>query len=227
MAPLHRHQLAWLAPAGWARVQRRDWDPTAAECLAHWASVGLPLVVTRQPQELAEAGLVALGLPAPGRWERRRLALQVPRSDVLFFDEFPSAHAVVALLPAAARTAWRMLCRELEDCGARARVQGSYGWQHITGLDHVHGASDIDLWINVADAAQADAVAARLQCFRPTRPRLDGELVFPTGHAVAWREWLAWRAGRGRALLVKHLFGSELSYDPCPLRVADLAGEAA
>src|SRR5262249_2658619 len=124
-------------------------------------------------------------------------------------------------------TAWRTLCRELEACGARARVQGSYGWQHVTGLDHVHAASDIDHWISVADAQQADAAAARLQCFRPTRPRLAGELVFATGYAVAWREWLAWRAGRGRALLVKHLFGSELSEDPCSHRVAELVGEAA
>ena len=41
-------------------------------------------------------------------------------------------------------------------------------------------------------------------------PRLDGELRFPDGAAVAWREWEAWRAGRSRAVLVKRLDGCSL-----------------
>jgi phosphoribosyl-dephospho-CoA transferase len=220
MAPLHRHQLAWLAPAGWERVRRRTWDAVAADCIAHWAAYGLPLVITRQPPEVAEAGWIATGLPAPGRWERRRLAVHVPRADVLFFDEFPRAERVASLLPAAARPAWRALCRDLAARGALARVHGSYGWQHLTGLDHVRAASDVDLAIAVSDARHADAVAALLQSFAAARPRLDGELVFAGGNAVAWREWLAWRAGRGHALLAKHLHGSELTRDPDAPRAA-------
>jgi phosphoribosyl-dephospho-CoA transferase len=213
MTPLHRHQLAWLAPAGWARVRERTWDAVARDCLAHWAREGLPLVVTRQPREFAAAGLVALGLPAPRRWDRRRMALEIPRSDVLYFDEFPRADRMLHLIPPGARNAWRALCAGLLACGARARVHGSYGWQHLSGLEHVHGASDVDLCINVANATQADAVAAQLQAFGAERPRLDGELVFPDGRAVAWREWCAWRAGDARTMLVKHLHGSALASD--------------
>jgi phosphoribosyl-dephospho-CoA transferase len=226
MAALHRHQLASLSPAGWERVRRRAWDEVAADCLSHWASHGLPLVVTRQPPDLPDPGGIALGLPAPARWERRRLALQVPRTEVLFFDEFPRAPAVAPLLPAAARRAWRALCSGLEACGARARVHGSFGWQHLTGLDHVHAASDIDVWIAVSDADQADAVAAQLQAFAAPRPRLDGELVFASGNAVAWREWRAWRAGQARALLVKHLHGHALTRDPCVQAGAEALAEA-
>ena len=208
---LHRHQLAWLTPAGWARVCRREWDAVAAECLEYWAGHGLPLVVTRQPASIA-GDAIAMGLPAPKRWERRRIALGIPRDDVLCFDEFPRAEHVVALLPATARAAWRALCASVAACGAVARVHGSYGWRSLSGLDHVRPSSDIDVWIGVRDVEQADAVTRQLQAFDCAQPRLDGELVFDGGNAVAWREWLCWRAGRANALLVKHLQGSSLRH---------------
>jgi len=151
-----------------------------------------------------------MGLPAPDRWERQRIALGIPRADVLYFDEFPRAEQVIALLPEAARTQWRTLCAGLAACGAVARVHGSYGWLHLTGLDHVRASSDIDVWIGVRDVDQADAVARQMQAFDCAHPRLDGELVFEGGIAVAWREWLCWRAGGANALLVKSLEGSSL-----------------
>jgi len=41
-------------------------------------------------------------------------------------------------------------------------------------------------------------------------PRLDGELVFPDGAAIAWREWVAHREGRAAQVLVKRLRGVAL-----------------
>jgi len=216
MTPLHRHQIAWLKPAGWDRVRSRPWDAVASECLAHWAAHRLPLVVTRQLP--GDADTIAMGLPAPDRWDRRRIALGVPRGDVLYFDEFPQTELVTRLLPAAARRPWRELCARLHALGVVARVHGSYGWKHFTQLDHVQASSDVDIWITVSDMAQADAAAALLQSFPCERPRLDGELVFDGGAAVAWREWLAWRAGRARALLVKRIDGSSLSQAPSSLQ---------
>ena len=115
---LHRHQLARLTPTGWARVRSRPWDAVASQCLEHWAERGLPLVVTRQSSCGARPDDIAMGLPAPGRWERRRIVLGVPRADVLYFDEFPRAEQVVKLLPEAARADWQRLCAGLMACGA-------------------------------------------------------------------------------------------------------------
>jgi phosphoribosyl-dephospho-CoA transferase len=207
--PLHRHQIAWLGEAGWRSVQARKWDPAARDCLAHWAARRLPLVVTRQA-DLGGDDSIALGLPAPARWGRRRLAISAPRSDVLYFDEFPPADRLLGLLPVPGRPAWRRLCAELRQASTHARVYGSYGWQLLSGLDHVREGSDIDLWTSVADLEQADAAAACLQSASGELPRLDGELMFDDGSAVAWREWLAWRAGRVKSLLVKTLAGSSL-----------------
>jgi phosphoribosyl-dephospho-CoA transferase len=211
--PLHRHQLARLSSAGWQRVLAREWDAQARECLAHWAANGLPLVITRQPPASSADAGIAMGLPAPARWGRRRFTLQVPRADVSYFDEFPRLGQVVGRWPEGRRRTWQGLSEALAACGVVARVHGSHGWQFVTGLDHVHGHSDIDLWIAVCDDLQADRVAALLQAFPGERPRLDGELV-ADGNAVAWREWLAWRAGRAKAVLVKRLDGCDLRQHP-------------
>ena len=212
--PLHRHQLARLTPSGWQRLLRGDWDERAHDCLRHWAAHALPLVITRQAAAAPQADCIAMGLPAPARWQRRRLALLVPRADVSYFDEFPRLHDVIGCLPRARRRAWHLLCEGLAACGAIARVHGSYGWRHLTLLDHVHAMSDIDLWISVSGCSQADRVAELLQAFPSQRPRLDGELAFADGTAVAWREWLAWRAGSTKAMLVKRLDGCSLLQQP-------------
>lgn len=213
MFPLRRHQLARLSASGWDDVLRRSWDSQALDCLAHWAAHRLPLVVTRQSIDTATAESISLGLSAPARWDRRRLALQVPRTAVLLFDEFPRLAEVRRLLPQPARRAVRDLLGALDACGATARVFGSYGWEAISGLDHARPESDLDLSIAVEGTAHADAVARVLQSFGSARPRLDGELLFGDGAAVAWREWTQWRAGRTQAVMVKRLDGASLRRD--------------
>ena len=212
MVALHRHQLVRLNDAGWSAVRGRAWDEGAQACLAHWAAHGLPLVVTQQRDALTDDQL-ALGLPTPLRWQRRRLALQVTLSDVLFFDEFPFAAEVTGLMSPAARSAWRALLAALDVAGATVRVYGSHGWQRITGLGYLHAGSDMDLRLSAADAAAADAVVAVLQAAPLAAPRLDGELTFPDGSAVAWREWSAWREGRVDRVLVKRLHGVAMETD--------------
>lgn len=213
MFSLHRHQLASLTRSGWAAVLGRPWDAQARDCLGHWAIHQLPLVVTRQPADAGADGWIALGLPAPARWGRRRLALQVPRAAVDGLGEFPQLADVQNLLPPPARDAMRELLGRLRQCRAAARVFGSYGWQAISGLDHVRAASDLDLSVAVEGAAHADAVVRALGSFEALQPRLDGELMFGDGAAVAWREWAEWRAGRARAVMVKRLDGLCLHRD--------------
>ena len=211
MPPLHRHQLAYLSAHGWAGVLAQPWDEQARECLAAWAGAGLPLVVTRQrtPRDSAAAP-VWLGLCAPNEWSRRLLAIQVPLADIGWFSEFPQLADVIDELPRAAQRPLRETASALCRLGVRTRAYGSVGWQGVTGLAYLHERSDLDLWLAVDDAAQADAAADCLQRCAPARLRVDGELVFGDGGAVAWREWAAWRSGRTTALLVKRLGGVDI-----------------
>lgn len=189
-------------------------------CLSHWAQRRLPLVVTRQPLALRVAagdrpdGPLALGVSAPATWGRHAIAVTVSPRGVCRHGAFPLAVALTDALPAAARDGWAALCRALDGLGVTARVYGSRGWQHLTGLDHVHAASDVDLLVEVGSAAQADRAGALLHDAErlplPLPLRLDGELVFGDGAAVAWREWSSLRAGQTAQMLVKRLHGSTL-----------------
>jgi len=206
MVALRRHQLVRLNDAGWRALRERPWDDVGRACLAHWSAQRLPLVVTRQPST-PHGGELAVGLPAPWRWQRRRIALHTALADVLYFDDFPTADSIVGLLAPSKRRAWLELVGALVELGAAPRVYGSFGWQRLTGLHYLHASSDVDLRLAVDDAAAADAVVALLQHAPIAAPRLDGELVFPDGSAVAWREWSRWRIGEVDRVLVKRLQG--------------------
>lgn len=211
MPPLRRHQLAYLTAQGWQAALDTGRDAQALDCLRHWAAHGLPLVVTRQPLP-PEHGqpLIHLGLSAPPALGRRLLSLQVPAAAIAWFSEFPLLADVSPVLPRAARAALAPLQDALAARGQRAHAYGSVGWQQLSAQCYLHPQSDLDLWLPVAHAGEADAAAALLMRHAPERPRVDGELVFPDGGAVAWREWAAWRAGHSRALLVKRLHGAAL-----------------
>jgi phosphoribosyl-dephospho-CoA transferase len=225
LKPLRRHQLVWLDEFAWYRVLTASLPADGADralpilrgdCLAHWAQHRLPLVVTRQPDEVHTASpdaALALGLAAPARWGHQAIGLRVGRQGVARQGEFPAAADLLGSLPAAARPGWARLCEQLARLGAQARVYGSYGWQHLTGLDHVHAGSDVDLAIEVSDAAQADQVCARLQAADTEALRLDGELAFGNGASVAWREWRRFRAGLTQQILVKRIAQTTLE-DP-------------
>ena len=210
---LHRQQLVRLSGPGWTHVLGAPWDADARACLTLWAARGLPLVVTRQPPSHDDT--LATGLPAPSRFRRRRLAVAVAPRDVLFLDEFPNADAVTRLLPRGLASAWRSLAAALAASDCAVRVYGGYGWQALTRLAYVHAASDIDLLLPVSSSAQADEVAHALAALAWNGPRLDGELLFPDGAAVAWREWRDHREGRVAQVLVKRLRGVALeSFSP-------------
>jgi len=207
---MRRHDLFHLLPAGWAALLDLPWDVEAQACLRHWRDHDLPLVVSRQAC-VAAPDAIALGLPAPACWSRRRLALQLPAAQLGRAARLPGLDAVVALLDPAERPAGHRLADALAGASASVRVAGSYGWQRLTGLDYLRPGSDLDLLVEVADAASARAAADLLSAWDGrgagpgTGTRLDGELIFPSGGAVAWREWSA-----AEQVLVKRLGGVAL-----------------
>jgi len=218
LAALSRHRLVWLDDAGWRRVLEPQAgaparDEAAHACLQHWADHDLPLVVTRQPPAIASrAGTqsLRLGLAAPARWGRRRLFVEARVAELSRLGTFARAIDIEATLPEATRAPWTALCLRLERIGVDARVYGSHGWQHLTGLAYVNEGSDIDLLLRVDRARRADAVVRLLGSAPFAAPRLDGEIVFADGSAVAWREWQTWSSGRATQLLVKRIGGPML-----------------
>lgn len=195
-----RHALVRLDASTWQTIAERNWDDEARACIAHWAQQDLPLVVTRQRAELSQ-NQVALGLPAPLQWSRRKIALDASRDALAAGGSWPD---LAEIADALASTHLPALDIALQKIATNAVVYGGYGWQHLTRLTYVHGASDLDLLIHVRDDAHADEVLAVLES-SDSIIRLDGELIWPTGEGIAWREWLAMRAGRSSQALYKRI----------------------
>lgn len=211
---LQRNALVWLSPEGWRTVHAEHWDASAKELLQHWQACQLPWVVARQRPEVA-ASAVCLGLPAPQHWDRRRFAAAVRTDGIALQGQFPSLQDVAQSSPwGVGASTWLAQGLTLT---AQVWVYGSYGWQFLTGLPYVRPGSDLDLSVHAHDlhaALQAlDWLAQTVplgEAGSGGRPpsaqlpfRVDGEIVFPQGEALAWRELQQLRLGLVAHALVK------------------------
>lgn len=199
MKNLARNTLVWIDESAWRQIEARDWDAQASDILAHWRRHGLPLVVCRQ-RDYDTGDEICVGLSAPSQWSRRRLALRVRLDQIKVSGVFPT------LLQVARANRWGRtaldLALALSARGADARVYGSHGWQFLTGLAYLHAESDIDLSLKVIDFETACQVTQQLAVAQ-LRRRLDGEIVFATGEAIAWRELRQLVAGQTVQVMVK------------------------
>lgn len=217
---LARHSLVWLTPAGW-RATAAAAAPAHAPAIELWRGRDWPLVARRN-EAMPLAGEVCLGLappPTPG-WERdgapdggARLRIAVRALDAHVARSAPPLAVAQAL--AAAPERWRQpLAGLAKDSaglgpGLNLRVYGSLALQALTGLDYLRPGSDIDLLLAPATPGQLNAGLALLADYADTLP-LDGEVVFPNGEAVAWKEWRAASGGQAR-VLAKSVHGVRLA----------------
>lgn len=196
-----RNHLVWIDDEMWTELLAESRAAEVRAAIASWREHRRPLVVRGARSDAGKAR-VAVGLPAPLGASCSRVALEVGRDSVLSCRPFPKLQQI------AHRQSWYGaeldLDRAIAATGAVARVYGSFGWQALTGESYVHEASDIDLCIDVPNFASACAVVRHLEQAQLAR-RLDGELVFAGGNAVAWREFAGWLDGQAQSVLVKSL----------------------
>jgi phosphoribosyl-dephospho-CoA transferase len=198
-----RHDLVRLTPEGWATVCR-ELSGMAGELAGRWGARDLPAVV-RRTEPGTPHGLACLGIPAPPdalsgqklrvgfAAERRHLAIVRPP---LTLDE--------ATVPPAWQAAFTSLSSALGEAGIDCRVFGSVAMQTLTGERYLRPESDIDLLLRPTSSAQLDAGLNLLRRHAQSLP-LDGEIEFPSGDAVSWKEWLGADGGGGARVLAKRL----------------------
>lgn len=215
-----RHNLAWLTADGWNAAQafmraisRSDGDDgdIAASALERWRLAGWPLVVRRSDPEAAPGeACLGLALPPDADGIKRRIALRVPAAGVVSTAPPLALARAIALLaerpPASAvPAAWQAALAALRDdaTGLDVRIYGSLALQALTGLPYLRAASDIDLLLQPRSDQQLRAGLALFGRHAAALP-LDGEIVFPRGEAVSWKEWAAAQASGARVLVKEH-----------------------
>jgi phosphoribosyl-dephospho-CoA transferase len=216
MTALQRNTLVWLTPQAWRVLHGQAWDAPAQDLLRYWQNCQLPWVVARQRPEVA-TNAVCLGLPAPQHWGRRRLGTEVPLDGIARQGQFPLLQeAAQPGLWGVAAAPWLAQGAGLA-AQAEVRVYGSYGWQFMTGLPYVRPGSDLDVSVHVPDLSaalraldwlsQTGRTSDTAPAARQLLPfRVDGEIVFAQGQALAWRELLQLRQGQVSQALVKERF---------------------
>ncbi|MBC7514180.1 MAG: malonate decarboxylase holo-[acyl-carrier-protein] synthase [Herminiimonas sp.] len=188
----HRHSLVWLTVPGWEQVQAGAAAETVSirEALSRWRAADWPLVVRRRPPAMAATDL-ALGIALPpqaGSGIKPRIATIVNLLHVRRVDAPLPLAAVLKVVPAHWRAALLAMHLESLDALPALRVYGSLAWQTITGMGYLTSTSDIDLLVAPATRGELGACLDCLRRYASILP-LDGEIVFPSGAAVAWKEW--------------------------------------
>ncbi len=201
-----RHDLVWLAPQGWDAALR-TLDGAPRELALGWRRRDLPAVVRRLDPGTPPT-LVCLGIPAPPdrhSGQKVRLAFSAERRHVAKVR--PALQLDAAEAPAAWQPGLGSLRIAMRAAGIDCRVFGSLAMQTLTGDSYLSAGSDVDLLLRPLDGAQLEAGLALVARHAQSLP-LDGEIEFPFGHAVSWKEWLGAdaRARNGAdRVLAKHL----------------------
>ena len=228
----HRHSLVWLTAPGWDQLQAGAASQTVQlrEALARWRATDWPLVVRRRLPTMPATDL-ALGIALPPHAQtgaKPRVASIVELGHVRRTAPPLSLSTVLTIVPAHWRAALSALLLESLDGLPPLHVYGSLAWQSITGMGYLTNSSDIDLLVAPTSREEFDACLECLRRYAAVLP-LDGEIVFPGGAAVSWKEWdsvtQGTRADAGTSVLTKH--ADRVALSACADLLATFDGAAA
>ncbi|EGF32713.1 Phosphoribosyl-dephospho-CoA transferase [Oxalobacteraceae bacterium IMCC9480] len=193
-----RHSLSFLSAAGWASA-RLQVEARHHAAIERWCAADWPLIVRRHEAD-CPTGQVCLGLalpPEPESGIKHRLPLRIAIDEVTRSRPPLTLAEVRLVLPPAWQAALPAATMPLA-------VFGSTALQAITGLPYLRETSDLDILLQPTTLAALTDGLALLTQVEALLP-LDGEIVFPSGAAVAWKEWRAASAqGAAMRVLAKH-----------------------
>lgn len=200
-----RHDLVWLSPRGWA--QALTCAPSqACAALEGWRRAAWPAIVRRADAGQAPDQLsVGFAFPPHADGTKLRVAGRIDRAEIE--RHMPPLSLAGALDGVPARWQPALASLEQEACalGLALGVYGSVALQALTGQAYLKEQSDIDLLLRPVDRAQLLRVLDLLDSYASVLP-LDGEVVFPDGRAVAWKELASGLDGAaGGRVLVKEM----------------------
>ena len=210
-SPWRRHDLLHVAPDVWASAMAHRPALADLPLVTTWADRGWPVIVRRRV-EAEDPGLAPVGVPLPPAAGKCRVALLFPPDGVLRRSSPPSLRVVASV----AGSGWQSTIASLLGLGELVGVEpsafGSLLWQHQTGLTYLSPHSDLDvLWTVPEDFDVLFLVCSVAEIERDAPLRIDGEVVFPDGSAVNWRElWNEHRTGGRAGVLAKTMDGVRL-----------------
>lgn len=177
-----RHDFVRLTE-DWRAIDSGPCSQTAIDTIEAWRAAGHSFVVTRR-LEHDEASIVRLGLATPAKL---RLGFTVDRRAIGERRAPPTLREVAVMAPPGWRSVIERLLALERELPVSIGVFGSMAWQLLTGFNYLREESDLDLLLTPQRSVDLIALASALAEISG-KPRLDGEIRFPDGAGVAWRE---------------------------------------
>lgn len=190
---ISRHDLVWLTTEGWDCLY--DQSPEKKEELTFWQEHNYPTIVRRCELPISHER-IAVGMALPPSMGKQRLAFSVGSKHI---NNISKPLSLTKIIPYAPKS-WQENLITLAQENLEIGVYGSLSWQVLTQLDYVQLHSDIDLLFKIDTHSQLTKALTVLKHFSLSLP-LDGELIFPDGSAVSWKEM----RDQQPSLLVKRL----------------------
>jgi phosphoribosyl-dephospho-CoA transferase len=209
---LARHNLAWLTAAGW-EAGRSNIEPALHSSLEQWQRADWPAIVRRaEPDTKSEHVCLGIALPPdPVTRHKRRIAIHVPLAEISRSGSPLAIGATLGSAPARWQRTLDLLAADATGQGLLLEVYGSLALQALTGNSYITETSDIDILFSPRTRLQLESGIALLQEYATLLP-LDGEILFPQGRGVAWKEWIQARHdGSNSRVLVKETARVHLS----------------
>lgn len=200
---LTRHSLVWLSAGGWQRAAQTVAADSRAT-LVRWQQEDWPLVLRRREADTPQDELcLGLALPPDGNGDKLRIPLQAQLADVARVEQPLTLRQALAHMPSGWSGPLRAFAGDCLHSGIALQLYGSWAWQILTQQNYVTASSDIDLLFTPRRAPEF-ARGMALLAQHAARLPLDGEVIFPDGRAVAWKEcWQALQADSPARVLVK------------------------
>jgi phosphoribosyl-dephospho-CoA transferase len=185
MQQLRRHDWVYLHAGSLPAIGSTE--GAARAWVEGWIVGGGPLVVTRQNGD--DESSVALGIVLPAALGSGRIACSIPSSAIARQRGPVTVDEAASILPTPEAAALRQFAAVIVDHASQLGVYGSTAWQFLTAEIYRHANSDLDV---ICDVASSAGFAACLAAFADAAiyfpSRIDGEVRFTGGRAVAWRE---------------------------------------
>jgi phosphoribosyl-dephospho-CoA transferase len=206
-----RHDLVWLSDQAWSDIFSRQTQNS--EDLQRWQHEEWPAVVLRRDADAADDE-VCIGFDLSLTDGRKPYIFARTRvENIIEHQSSLSLSTVIPVAPVAWQAALRELNLEATAAGVRLRVYGALALQFLTGLNYLDTNSRIDILFRPQDHKHLVAGLTLLQRYRGQIP-LDGEVIFPRGQAVSWKEWLLSDsvpdAAQDQLVLVKDMYQARL-----------------
>ena len=191
-----RHDLVWLSHQAWASVfaqqMARVPDESTSlliQSLHRWQQEEWPAVVRRRDADAADDEICIGFALVPVNGRKPRVAAKVKVQDILEHQPSLSLATVIPFVAPDWQATLRTFNSEGSAVGVRWRVYGSLVFQFLTGQSYVNETSDIDVLFRPQTQEHLLHGLTLLRQYQGQIP-LDGEVIFPQGQAVAWKEWL-------------------------------------